>query len=94
MVLWSHSSLASNRHKAEYNLARYYELYRKFDFKVINIFPEDLGDVTAERIKRIVSSGEYLQWNNDATNKYKQKFLERLLAKIYRRMTGTKDEDI
>ena len=86
VVLWSHSSLASNQHKAEYSLSRYIELYRKFDFKIINVFLEDLGDITEERIKTITSSGEYMQWNGDATSSEKLKFFERLLAKLYRRM--------
>ena len=88
IVLWSQSSLASNGHKAEYKLARYIELYRKLDFKVINIFLEDLGDVTDESIKSIISSGENMQWNSDATHDKKHKFFERLLSKIYRRMAG------
>ena len=92
MVLQSHNSLLSNRHKAEYNLTRYIELYRKFDFRVINIFIEDLSDVTVESIKCIISSGEYMQWNSDATNEEKLKFFERLLGKIYRRMARKPEE--
>ena len=73
--------------KAEFKMARHIELYRNFDFRVINIFLEDLSDVTNESLKIILLSGEYMQWNFEATDKQKQLFFDRLLQKIDRKLT-------
>ena len=88
VVLWSRAALASKWHKAEVKMARHIELYRHFNFRVIHVFVEDMCDVTDESLKMILSSGEYMQWHSGATDTQKQRFLDRLLVKIYRRLAG------
>ena len=90
VVLWSRAALASKWHKAEYKMARYIELYRHFDFRVIHIFLEELGDVTDVSLKHISASGEYMQWISKAHDGQKQKFFEQLVAKIYRRLAESR----
>ena len=86
VVLWSRAALASKWHKVEHKMARYIELYRYFTFRVIHIVLEDLSDVTDESLKPILLDGEYMRWIKDETDKYKQKFFDRLLKKIYRKL--------
>ena len=88
VVLWSRAALVSKWHKAEVKMARYIELYRHFDFRVIHICLEDMSDVTDESFAFILSSGGYMQWNSEATTAHKQQFLNRLLTKIYRQLAG------
>ena len=85
VVLWSRAALASKWHKAEYKMARYIELYRNFDFKVIHILAEDLSDVKDDGIKLIFSSGKFISWHKGTTNTQVQTLCDRLLEKIYRR---------
>ena len=70
-------------------MARSVEIYRDFNFSTIHICLEDLSDVTDENLKIIYLSGEYMQWNVEASDKQKQKFFDRLLAKIYRQLAET-----
>ena len=85
--MWSRAALASKWHKAEVNMARHIELYRRFEYRMIHIFIDDLSEVIDESSKLILISGEYMQWNKEATDAQKQKVLDRLLSKVYSRMT-------
>ena len=88
VVLWSRAALASKLHKFEYKLARHIELHRNFDFRVIHICLEDMSDVTDDNLKLILMSNEYILWNSEATHEQKEKFFDRLLEKIYKRLAG------
>ena len=76
----------SKWHKAEYKMARNIDFNRNNDFKIIHICLEDLRHVTDWSFQLILESGDFMQWNNDATVGQKQKFFEQLVAKIYKRL--------
>ena len=86
VVLWSYNSLDSESHRMEYRMARNTELRRSLNHRVIHVFLQDLSDVIDSDVRALVRSGKYLQWNSDATNAQKKKFLDKLIAKVYGRL--------
>ena len=68
VVLWSRAALVSKWHKAEVKMARYIELYRHFDFRVIHVFLEDLSDVTEMSLIFKMSGVDHLQWSADESD--------------------------
>ena len=86
VVLWSRAALASKWHKAEVKLARYVELYRHFDFRIIHIFLQDLSNVSDDFFKLLLKNGDYMQWTRQLSDKQKTEFLDQLLVKVYRRL--------
>ena len=86
LVLWSCAALESETHEMQYRMARNMELYRRFHHRVLHVCVEDLSDVTDADVKSILRCGQYMQWKCDWTEAQKQRFMERLLGKIYRRI--------
>ena len=86
VVLLSHAALNSPWHKAERNLARYIELYRRFNHRLIHVCLQDLSDVTDDDVTPVIRSGEHLRWDGDAAEDRKKRFFERLVKKIHSRM--------
>ena len=86
LVLLSKVALESSWHKAERNLARHIELFRRFNHSVIHVCLHDLSDVRHDDVTSIIQNGEYIQWSNDATDAIKQQFFSELLAKVYGRL--------
>ena len=86
MVLWSHAALASKWHKAEYKMARYIELYRHFNHRVIHVCLQDMSDVSDADLKPIISNGKFIDWNSSASALQRDQLLNRLLWKIYRQI--------
>ena len=87
MVLWSKAALASKWHKAEYKMARYIELYRSFNHRIIHVCLEDLSNVDYEDVKLFLRGGKHMQWISDATDEQKKKFFDRLGPKLFGRIT-------
>ena len=86
VVLLSHAALNSPWHKAERNLARYIELYRRFNHRLIHVCLQDLSDVTDDDVTPVIRSGEHLRCDGDAAEDRKKRFFERLVKKIHSRM--------
>ena len=86
MVLWSQAALTSKWHKVEYKMARYIELYQRFDHRVIHVCLQDVSGVEHDDLKLLLRGGDYIQWSKEATFKDRQLCLEKLMAKIFGRM--------
>ena len=83
LVLWSKDFLTSEWQRAEYAYARHIELYRQFNYRVIHVFLQAMSDVNDNKVKSLVSSGDYVQWTSSKTVAEKSIMFNKLLSKIY-----------
>ena len=86
LVLWSREALETDLHRAEYKLARSIE-FRRFNVQLVHVALQDLSDVTDQEFENIKTIKFYKDW----TDAKKQKVLEKILGKIYRKISKKND---